>query len=122
MLKLIESKLPKLNKRVMDAIICVTTNLEEDLQTVKNELSVKIASGNIYSYMELLDILNDDELQIVNDYYGKFSPKQFVNKGYELLNMIQNKYNMEVSKNPNDQVKVKSADNYENFKSLCDLD
>ena len=107
MLKLIESKLPKLNKRVMDAIICVTTNLEEDLQTVKNELSVKIASGNIYSYMELLDILNDDELQMVVDYYEKFSPKQFVNKGYELLNMIQNKYNMEVSKNPNNQVKVK---------------
>ena len=122
MLKLIESKLPKLNKRVMDTIIFVTTNLEEDLQTAKNELSVKIASGNIYSYMELLDILDDNELQMVVDYYEKFSPKQFVNKGYELLNMIQNKYNMEVSKNPNNQVKVKSADKYENFKSLCDLD
>ena len=107
MLKLIESNLPKANKRVVDAIICVTTNLEEDLQTVKSELSVKIASGNIYNYMELLDIFDDNKLQMIKKYYENNDPKQFVNKGYELLNMIQNKYNMEITENPNKQVKVK---------------
>ena len=110
MLKLIESNLPKANKRVMDLIIYVTTNIEEDLQTVKNEVSVEVVSANIYGYMELLDIFDDNKLQMIKKYYENNDPKQFVNKGYELLNMIQSKYNMEISKNPNNQVKVKSIE------------